>query len=259
MMRELRNFRLGAGCGRVGRGCQRMPLRPLRGRGILGARLSRGVVAPAFAALPPSLPPSLKLRRTGRRGKSLLNPRLISGIPSGWLGRGRLNQAESNRIKPNQTVAWQAAKLKLELRPGKICRFSGLIRPNPGIEKIFFGGSKNEQPSNEGTKMGEKTESDRIKMNQAQSRSNFSVAGTKRTERMFYMALKQVQKELGIVRNIGLVYLSEADYSRRDYMATVEQIGQIFHVSKESVRIRFKTLRLIQHDEINRFTFLEAK
>src|SRR5208283_3978426 len=63
---------------------------------------------------------------------------------------------------------------------------------------------------------------------------------------MFVVALKQIQKDIGIKKNIGRIYLSNASYSRRDYEATVSQLAQVFHVSKESVCVRTRTLRLIE-------------
>jgi hypothetical protein len=121
MMRKLRNFRPEAGSGQVWTREARTWLSALRG----------------YTSL-----------------------RLVSGILSGWPGWGRLNQAESNWIKPNQTVAPVAGKLKLGLQQGgkrlvtssptgPICRFSGLIRPNPGIEKkmgVLFCGNSNSGP-----------------------------------------------------------------------------------------------------------------
>jgi Zn-dependent peptidase ImmA (M78 family) len=83
---------------------------------------------------------------------------------------------------------------------------------------------------------------------------------------MFIVALKQTQIDIGIDKNIGRIYLSNAPYSRRDYETTVSQLAQIFHVSKKSVRVRIKTLRLIEGEDrsenktyrINPFTVLTS-
>jgi Zn-dependent peptidase ImmA (M78 family) len=68
---------------------------------------------------------------------------------------------------------------------------------------------------------------------------------------MFIVALKQIQKTIGIDKNIGRIYLSNAQYSRRDYETTVSQLAQVFHVSKKSVRVRTRTLRLIEGEDRN--------
>jgi Zn-dependent peptidase ImmA (M78 family) len=68
---------------------------------------------------------------------------------------------------------------------------------------------------------------------------------------MFIVALKQTQKNIGIDKNIGRIYLSNAAYSRRDYEAVVSQLAQVFHVSKKSVRIRTRTLQLIEGEDTN--------
>lgn len=81
---------------------------------------------------------------------------------------------------------------------------------------------------------------------------------------MFIVALKQIQKTIGIDKNIGRIYLSNTPYSRRDYEITVSQLAQVFYVSKRSVRVRTRTLRLIEGEDreeiktyrINPFTVL---
>ncbi len=82
----------------------------------------------------------------------------------------------------------------------------------------------------------------------------------------FIVALKQIQYNIGIHNNIGRIYLSNAPYSRRDYEATVSQLAQVFHVSKKSVCVRTRTLRLIEGEDsgqsktyrINPFTVLTS-
>jgi len=80
---------------------------------------------------------------------------------------------------------------------------------------------------------------------------------------MFVFALKQVQVAIGIRKNIGRIYLSNVPSSHRDYETAVNQLSQLFCVSKKSVKVRFKTLELIEGtnnivDEIfqNPFTVL---
>jgi Zn-dependent peptidase ImmA (M78 family) len=83
---------------------------------------------------------------------------------------------------------------------------------------------------------------------------------------MFIVALKQIQKTIGIDKNIGRIYLSKTPYSRRDYEATVSRLAQVFHVSKKSVCVRTRTLRLIEGEDsaenktyrINPFTVLTS-
>jgi len=66
---------------------------------------------------------------------------------------------------------------------------------------------------------------------------------------MFVVALKQIQQKIGISKNIGRIFLSNAPSSRRDYEITISEISQIFHVSKGSVRVRMKTLHLIEGED----------
>lgn len=83
---------------------------------------------------------------------------------------------------------------------------------------------------------------------------------------MFIVALKQTQKDIGIDKNIGRIYLSKTPYSRRDYAATIGRLAQVFHVSKQSVCVRMRTLHLINGEarvednarQINPFTVLKS-
>lgn len=72
---------------------------------------------------------------------------------------------------------------------------------------------------------------------------------------MFVVALRQIQQKIGINKNIGRVFLSNAPSSRRDYETTVSEISRIFHVSKGSVRVRMKTLHLIEGEDKTDKTF----
>lgn len=72
---------------------------------------------------------------------------------------------------------------------------------------------------------------------------------------MFVVALKQIQQKIGINKNVGRVYLSNAPSSHRDYEKTVNEISQVFHVSKKSVCVRMKTLHLIEGEDKKDKTF----
>ncbi len=63
----------------------------------------------------------------------------------------------------------------------------------------------------------------------------------------FRGALIRTQVELGIHRNFGEVYLSDADYSLRDFQALAATLGKLYGVSKTSVRVRLATLGFL-HD-----------
>jgi Zn-dependent peptidase ImmA (M78 family) len=63
---------------------------------------------------------------------------------------------------------------------------------------------------------------------------------------MFVFALIETQQAMGIKRNIGHIYLSDAEYSHRDFEMTVTRLSSVFGVSKESVRVRIKTLQLLE-------------
>jgi hypothetical protein len=72
---------------------------------------------------------------------------------------------------------------------------------------------------------------------------------------MFVVALKQIQQKLGIIKNMGRIFLSNAPSSRRDYETTINEISRVFHVSKKSVRVRMKTLHLIEGEDKTDDTF----
>lgn len=61
----------------------------------------------------------------------------------------------------------------------------------------------------------------------------------------FQKAVEQSQREMGITRNLGVVYLNDATYSTRDFQELSARLSHTFDVSKESVRIRLKTLQLL--------------
>lgn len=61
----------------------------------------------------------------------------------------------------------------------------------------------------------------------------------------FQKAVEQSQRGMGITRNLGVVYLNDATYSTRDFQELSARLSHTFDVSKESVRIRLKTLQLL--------------
>jgi Zn-dependent peptidase ImmA (M78 family) len=72
---------------------------------------------------------------------------------------------------------------------------------------------------------------------------------------VFITALKQVQCEIGISKNFGRIYLSSAPSSHRDYDEIIARLSQVFQVSKKSVGVRTKTLRLVEGDKSEEKTF----
>ncbi|MCL5028596.1 MAG: ImmA/IrrE family metallo-endopeptidase [Bacteroidetes bacterium] len=63
------------------------------------------------------------------------------------------------------------------------------------------------------------------------------------------MALENIQKEMGISKNIGLIYLEEKNYSHKDFEAIITKLTNIFNVSRTVCKIRMYNLNLI-HDKI---------
>lgn len=62
----------------------------------------------------------------------------------------------------------------------------------------------------------------------------------------FPMALIAVQVDLGMKRNFGEVWLSDAEYSKRDFQQVASSLACQYGVSKESVRVRLATLGLLR-------------
>ncbi len=62
---------------------------------------------------------------------------------------------------------------------------------------------------------------------------------------MFVTALIQQQQAMGITKNLGHIYLSDEKYARRDFQTIVMHLSHLFGVSKESVRVRVRTLKLL--------------
>jgi Zn-dependent peptidase ImmA (M78 family) len=61
----------------------------------------------------------------------------------------------------------------------------------------------------------------------------------------FQEAIVSAQMEMGIKRNLGAVYLSQARYSTRDFQELVSRLTLKFDVSRASVEVRMKTLQLL--------------
>jgi Zn-dependent peptidase ImmA (M78 family) len=107
---------------------------------------------------------------------------------------------------------------------------------------------------------------DRTQSDWLEFQANVFAASLVMPREMFVVALKKTQMAIGINKNIGRIYLSPAPYSRRDYETIVNQLAQVFHVSKKSVRVRAKTLQLVEGEDrddgkisqINPFTILTA-
>lgn len=67
----------------------------------------------------------------------------------------------------------------------------------------------------------------------------------------FQDALIAAQQRAGIPKNLGLVFLSDDFGSRQDFRAIIEDLSKIYGVSKQSVQIRLKTLKLLVEQRRN--------
>ena len=65
---------------------------------------------------------------------------------------------------------------------------------------------------------------------------------------MFVTALISQQQAMGITKNLGHIYLSDQEYAQRDFQQIVVQLSHTFGVSKESVRVRVRTLKLLEDE-----------
>lgn len=83
---------------------------------------------------------------------------------------------------------------------------------------------------------------------------------------MFITALKQIQVQIGIIKNLGRIYASNAPSSHRDCETIINQLSYVFKISKQSARVRTKTLQLVEGEyqeqnkdwRINPFTVLAS-
>lgn len=67
---------------------------------------------------------------------------------------------------------------------------------------------------------------------------------------MLYQSLIAIQKELGIIRNLGKIYIANNFSSKRDYYIIINKLSNLFGVSKTSVEIRLKSLKLVYDSQI---------
>ncbi|HEV2694185.1 MAG TPA: ImmA/IrrE family metallo-endopeptidase [Verrucomicrobiae bacterium] len=93
---------------------------------------------------------------------------------------------------------------------------------------------------------------DRAQIGWLEYQANVFAASLITPREMFIAAVRQIQIQIGITKNIGRIYLSEHAYSRRDYEAIINQLSLIFRVSKKSAYIRTKTLKLTEGDDLVR-------
>jgi Zn-dependent peptidase ImmA (M78 family) len=68
---------------------------------------------------------------------------------------------------------------------------------------------------------------------------------------MLKVKLKEIQEEIGINRNRGIIYIEEKDYSKRDFDLVLSRLTKTFQVSKTVCQIRLHNLNLI-HDRIKK-------
>lgn len=64
----------------------------------------------------------------------------------------------------------------------------------------------------------------------------------------FQEAVVAAQKQMGIKRNLGSVFLSDANYSKRDFQELVSRLVLFFDVSRASVEVRLRTLKLLNDE-----------
>ena len=72
---------------------------------------------------------------------------------------------------------------------------------------------------------------------------------------MFVTALVEIQLAMDIKKNIGLIYLSNNNSSQRDFEIIVARLSEIFGVSKQCVRVRIKTLQLLEYEGNSRLKY----
>jgi Zn-dependent peptidase ImmA (M78 family) len=67
-------------------------------------------------------------------------------------------------------------------------------------------------------------------------------------ETTFQASLVKVQTEIGIIKNLGVIFTpSEAN---ADFVRTVAGLSDIYGVSKQSVKIRLRTLKMIEEEHV---------
>lgn len=67
-----------------------------------------------------------------------------------------------------------------------------------------------------------------------------------------HSAVQEKQRKMGITRNLGKIILTEEPYSRRDFMAVVERIREIYSVNATNVQYRLTDLGILDdHRKMN--------
>jgi Zn-dependent peptidase ImmA (M78 family) len=61
----------------------------------------------------------------------------------------------------------------------------------------------------------------------------------------FHDELVRSQKEIGILRNFGIVFINDENYNRKDRMMILAMLSDKFQVSKQSIEVRLNTLKLV--------------
>jgi Zn-dependent peptidase ImmA (M78 family) len=61
----------------------------------------------------------------------------------------------------------------------------------------------------------------------------------------FIDAVIQTQMEMGITRNLGIVYVDKQRYSKEDFESLKERLALIYNVNKTNVEIRLNDLKLL--------------
>jgi len=61
----------------------------------------------------------------------------------------------------------------------------------------------------------------------------------------FHDELVRSQKEIGILRNFGIVFINDENYNRKDRIMILAMLSDKFQVSKQSVEVRLNTLKLV--------------
>ena len=61
----------------------------------------------------------------------------------------------------------------------------------------------------------------------------------------FHEELVRAQKEIGIVKNFGIMFVIDKGYNDRDSSQIISLLSAKFDVSRASVKVRLNTLRLV--------------
>jgi len=70
--------------------------------------------------------------------------------------------------------------------------------------------------------------------------------------RTFFKTLETAQKDIGINRNLGKIFLTDEHYSKRDFSNVIGKLAKIYDVSKKSLEIKLRTSgRIIEQVQKN--------